>query len=140
MMEEWKVLLQGKDSPLLYNLLLLKKMNEQFEEERKAIRLDFLVRGICEKEVDGLLEDRGLYGEAYISPHLRWERLLAADKSDLRRILRDMMDQSKNRTFAEIPESINDSKIVKCIQTVNEGDFLATIEEIESLFKKKISK
>lgn len=135
-MEEWKMLLQEKEAPLLVNLLLLKKMNELFEEERKAIRIDFLVRGICEKEVDGLLEDGGLYDTAYISPNLRWERILATNESNARRILTAMMDEAKSQTFAVIPESISDSKIMECIRMVHAGSFLGSIEELKSISAK----
>lgn len=135
-MKEWKMLLQEKEAPLSFNLLLLKKMNERFEEERKAIRIDFLVRGICEKEVDGLLEDQGLYKTIYISPNLRWERLLGADENEVRRILTEMMGGVQGKKFAAIPENISDSKIMECIQTVNDEYYLASIEEIESFFTK----
>ncbi|MDQ0246727.1 hypothetical protein J2S09_004331 [Bacillus fengqiuensis] len=137
-MEEWKMLLQEKDAPLLFNLLLLKKMNELFEEERKVIRIDFLVRGICEKEVDGLLEDKGLYKTAYISPNVRWGRLLNTDERNVRRVVIAMMDEAKNRKFAVIPENISDSKIMECIRMVHEGSFLVSMEEVDSFLKKMI--
>lgn len=130
-MEDWKMLLQKKEAPLLVNLLLLKKMNELFEEERKAIRTDFLVRGICEKEVDGLLEDEGLYKTAYISSNLRWERLLTANESSVRTIVTAMIGEAKNRAFAVIPEYISGLKTMECIRMINERPFLCSLEEVE---------
>ncbi|WP_062108506.1 hypothetical protein [Bacillus niameyensis] len=53
----------------------LKARYDLFEAERAEIRMDFLIRGICDKEVDGLLEDPGLYSENWLPPHLRWPSL-----------------------------------------------------------------
>ncbi|WP_078410314.1 type I restriction-modification system subunit M N-terminal domain-containing protein [Priestia abyssalis] len=135
-MEEWQVLLQENEAPLLINLLLLKKMNELFEAERKTIRTDFLVRGICVKEVDGLLEDEGLYKTYYISPDLRWENLLATNESNVQKLLTAMMKEAKSQKFAVIPDNISGSKIMECIRMVHEGSFLGSIEELKSILTK----
>lgn len=57
---------------LIEALLLLKQKNDVFEKERSEIRADFLLRGICANEVDGLLEDPGLYS-TWVPEHLRWD-------------------------------------------------------------------
>jgi hypothetical protein len=49
------------DDKLINSLILLKEMNDLADNERLELRTDFLVRGICETEVDGLLEDETLY-------------------------------------------------------------------------------
>lgn len=133
MLENWKMLLQEEAAPLLVNLLLLKKMNELFEEERKTIRIDFLVRGICEKEVDGLLEDEGLYKMVYISPNLRWERLLGAPENEVRSILIEMM-RAQGRNIAAVPDNISDSAIMRYIQTIQAEVCLCSLEEVEAFY------
>ncbi|MBS4206773.1 hypothetical protein [Bacillus sp. FJAT-50079] len=64
-------------------LRLWKERNERFIQEQAEIRIDFLVRGICEKEVDGLLEDALLYPNSWLPSHLRWESLCQADEERL---------------------------------------------------------
>ncbi|MEK3888485.1 hypothetical protein [Bacillus sp. FSL K6-3431] len=53
-------------------LLSLKERNDLFFRELEDLKMDFLLRGICEKEVDGLLEDPLLLPSTWLPEHLRW--------------------------------------------------------------------
>nr|WP_283249434.1 type I restriction-modification system subunit M N-terminal domain-containing protein [Bacillus sp. FJAT-49736] len=64
-----------KESNLI-ELLTLKLLSDQFEKERVEIRNDFLVRGICVKEVDELIEEPSYYKMAYIPNTARWNTLI----------------------------------------------------------------
>ncbi|WP_433749078.1 hypothetical protein [Falsibacillus pallidus] len=77
--ELWKRLHdEGLTVKVFCELLMLKLWDEDFRTERQEIRMDFLVRGICEREVDGLLEDPGLYRKTYLPPACRWESIKKA--------------------------------------------------------------
>ncbi|MCR2821397.1 hypothetical protein [Lederbergia panacisoli] len=64
--------MSGKLSNLLSTL---KKRDELFQQERDELRTDFLLRGICEAEVDGLLDDPSLFPSLWLPETLRWETL-----------------------------------------------------------------
>ncbi|WP_051317019.1 hypothetical protein [Ectobacillus panaciterrae] len=51
------------------------KRVKEFERERALLRMDYLVRGICEREVDGLLDDPSLYKCGYIPKEFRFSFL-----------------------------------------------------------------
>ncbi|RDI47715.1 hypothetical protein [Falsibacillus pallidus] len=77
--EVWESLrAEGMTVNVFCDLLMLKMWNDDFKKERQEIRMDFLVRGICEREVDGLLEDPGLYNKIYLRPVIRWESIMKA--------------------------------------------------------------
>jgi hypothetical protein len=69
----------------------------EFERERHALRTDYLIRGICEREVDGLLEDVGLY-TCYVPKEFRFSYLyqLASIGEGVQRVLgvKEMLDFS----------------------------------------------
>ncbi|MBS4218934.1 hypothetical protein KHA96_11470 [Bacillus sp. FJAT-49711] len=59
-------------------LSTLKKRDEMFQQERDEMRTDFLLRGICEAEVDGLLDDPSLFPTLWLPETLRWEAFIEA--------------------------------------------------------------
>lgn len=68
----------NEQTPLFDFLTLLKKKNDLFYQERAEMRTDFLLRGICEKEVDGLLNDPSLFPTSWLPETLCWDFLLEA--------------------------------------------------------------
>lgn len=73
-LEKCVLILGKKQLPIVVELITLKLMSDQFEKERIEIRNDFLVRGICAKEVDGLIEEPSYY-KMFIPKHARWNHL-----------------------------------------------------------------
>ncbi|MCJ7840601.1 hypothetical protein MUB24_06695 [Lederbergia sp. NSJ-179] len=67
-----------EEKQILAFLNKLKEKDAQFQKERAELRADFLIRGICEKEVDGLLEDPSLFPKTWLPLHLRWDSLREA--------------------------------------------------------------
>ncbi|MGV3464550.1 MAG: hypothetical protein ACO1OT_04575 [Heyndrickxia sp.] len=74
-LERCKLMLNQQHLALVIDMLSLKLLSDQFENERIEIRNDFLVRGICEKEVDGLIEEPSYYKIKFVPINARWNHL-----------------------------------------------------------------
>ncbi len=74
-LEKCKLILDRHQLDFVIDMISLKLISDQFEKERIEIRNDFLVRGICEKEVDGLIEDPSYYKSKYVPKNARWNYL-----------------------------------------------------------------
>lgn len=68
-------------------LVLLKERNDVFHHTYDELRSDFLMRGICAKEVDGLLADHLQFPDTWLPAHLRWHALLHAQGQQLSSLL-----------------------------------------------------
>ncbi|KEK23261.1 hypothetical protein [Bacillus gaemokensis] len=56
-------------------LLQLKHHNKLFRKMYQELRADFLVRGICEREVDWIIKESKDYKSYYLPKALRWDFL-----------------------------------------------------------------
>ncbi|SDY96164.1 HsdM N-terminal domain-containing protein [Bacillus sp. 166amftsu] len=56
-------------------LLQLKHHNENFKKVCQELRADYLVRGICEREVDGIIKESKEYKMYELPKVLRWDFL-----------------------------------------------------------------
>ncbi|PEE44590.1 group-specific protein [Bacillus pseudomycoides] len=56
-------------------LLQLKHHNEVFQKVQQQLRVDYLVRGICEREVDGIIRESKEYKMYDLPKVLRWDFL-----------------------------------------------------------------
>lgn len=56
-------------------LLQLKHYNEEFNKVYQELRADYLVSGICEQEVDGIIKESKEYEIYYLPKVLRWDFL-----------------------------------------------------------------
>lgn len=74
-LEKCRLMLEMRQLAFAIEMTTLKLLNDQFEMERMDIRNDFLVRGICMKEVDGLMEEPSYYQMKFIPKHARWNYL-----------------------------------------------------------------
>ncbi|GIN69711.1 hypothetical protein J14TS2_01860 [Bacillus sp. J14TS2] len=83
----------------------LKERDKQFQQDKQEIRADFLVRGICEKEVDGLLEDPALFPETWLPLHLRWNAISAADGN-----LSALLSEAAKLLYGEASDIVNDAQ------------------------------
>lgn len=98
-------------------LRTLKERDQQFHQERQEIRADFLVRGICEKEVDGLLEDPALFPETWLPLQLRWNAISAADGS-----LSELLSEAAKLLYGEPSDNINDEQAKAFITKLSKDD------------------
>ncbi|HDR7795121.1 TPA: group-specific protein [Bacillus luti] len=69
----------GQDNELLRTyitcLLQLKKCSETFGQIQIQLRNDYLVRGICEREVDGVVRGSKEYETYFLPKVLQWDFL-----------------------------------------------------------------
>ncbi|RLQ97137.1 hypothetical protein [Falsibacillus albus] len=65
-----------QSNALFFQILFLKWANDQFFLDRNEMKKDFLIRGICEREVEFLLEEPGLYKSFFLPMHTRWSALM----------------------------------------------------------------
>lgn len=59
----------------IFDLLFLKRMNDEFNTEREVKKKEFLEQGMPEKEVNELLEDSNIYESFYVPERARWDIL-----------------------------------------------------------------
>lgn len=97
LLSKCKEITQGKHLFFVEDLLVLKIINDLFEKERRAIREDFLVRGICSKEVDGLIEEPAYFNGVYIPKTARWHNLIGlqqVDRFDIYHALNEIIEKN----------------------------------------------
>ncbi|MBW8350306.1 hypothetical protein K0H71_12740 [Bacillus sp. IITD106] len=93
-------------------LSILKKRDEWFHRERDELRTDFLLRGICETEVDGLLDDPSLFPTSWLPETLRWESL-----SEAGNMLPTLLKEAALFLECEVPPLIEKEEAEKIIQS-----------------------
>ncbi|MBL5767661.1 type I restriction-modification system subunit M N-terminal domain-containing protein [Heyndrickxia sporothermodurans] len=97
LLSKCKEIMRGKHLFIVQDLLVLKIINDLFEKERREIRKDFLVRGICSKEVDGLIEEPEYFKGFYIPQSARWHNLTRLQKEaslDIYHALNDIVEKN----------------------------------------------
>lgn len=97
LLSKCKEIMRGKHLFIVQDLLVLKIINDLFEKERREIREDFLVRGICSKEVDGLIEEPEYFKGFYIPKSARWHNLIRLQQEaslDIYHALNDIVEKN----------------------------------------------
>lgn len=59
----------------IFDLLFLKRMNDEFQTERETKKQEFLKQGMPAEEVDELLEDPQVYVSFFVPERARWDNL-----------------------------------------------------------------
>ena len=59
----------------IFGMLFLKRLNDEFDEEREERRKEFLEDGLDKEEVRELLEDPSIYETFFVPEQARWEKL-----------------------------------------------------------------
>lgn len=83
----------------IFDLLFLKRMNDEFQEERNAKRQKFLIQGMPVQEVDDLLEDPQIYVSFFIPERARWDKLKNLNLNigpELDKAFKSIEDEPKN--------------------------------------------
>ncbi|MBS4195822.1 hypothetical protein [Lederbergia citri] len=93
-------------------LSTLKKRDELFHQERDELRNDFLLRGICETEVDGLLDDPSLFPTSWLPETLRWKSL-----SEAGNVLPVLLKEAALYLECDVPPLIEKEEAEKMIQS-----------------------
>ena len=107
------------DDKLINSLISLKEMNDLADNERLELRTDFLVRGICEAEVDGLLEDETLYSRTRFPEHLRWDCIRVAGSLQMD-LIAGAIEYANLPSFKPA-QSLAVAKLIKCLDQYDFG-------------------
>lgn len=59
----------------IFGLLFLKKMNDEFAVERKALSIEYADQGLPKTEINELLEDPDTYRTFFIPDKARWQSI-----------------------------------------------------------------
>ena len=59
----------------IFGMLFLKRLNDEFDEEREARKKEFLEDGLEEDEIEELLEDASIYETFFVPEQARWSKL-----------------------------------------------------------------
>lgn len=124
----------------IQDVLVLKILNDIFENERQDIRQDFLLRGICSSEVDNLIDDPAYYQFIYIPNLVRWQQLKNIQHNDwtfIAHALQTIID-SNPINIPLLPhraQNINFYQMKQLVEIIDVCDFQMSKEKTEEIFK-----
>lgn len=97
----------------IFGMLFLKRMNDEFNEERSIRYKEFMEQGMAEEEIEELLNDSSIYEAFYIPEQARWDKL-----KDLNLNIGPELDKA----FKSIEDEPKNSELIGVLTTVNYND------------------
>lgn len=97
----------------IFGLLFLKRMNDQFEIEKKEKKEQFKQMGLPEEEINVLTEDPNIYENFYVPERARWSKL-----KDLTLNIGPELDKA----FKSIEDEPKNSELMGVLTTANYND------------------
>lgn len=97
----------------IFGMLFLKRMNDEFKEERELRFNEFKEQGMAEEEIYELLDDPSIYETFYIPEKARWEKL---------RNLNLNIGPELDKAFKAIEDEPKNSELIGVLTTVNYND------------------
>ncbi|MCA1321976.1 type I restriction-modification system subunit M [Bacillus tianshenii] len=97
----------------IFGLMFLKRMNDQFDRERKIQQQQFLDEGMDEEEVNIILEDASLFESFFVPESARWERL---------KNLTLNIGPELDKAFKTIEDEPRNSELIGVLTTANYND------------------
>ncbi|MCX7884451.1 MAG: type I restriction-modification system subunit M [Caloramator sp.] len=97
----------------IFGMLFLKRINDEFDEERDKLRNEFKEQGIPDEDIDELLNDSALYESFYVPESARWEKL---------RSLNLNIGPELDKAFKAIEDEPKNSELVGVLTTANYND------------------
>ena len=97
----------------IFGMLFLKRLNDEFDEEREARKKEFLEDGLEEDEIEELLEDASIYETFFVPEQARWSKL-----KDLTLNIGPELDKA----FKAIEDEPKNSELVGVLSTTNYND------------------
>ena len=94
-------------------MMFLKRMNDEFEVERKRQEEEFLAQGMDKEEVKELLNEPSIYDSFYVPEKARWENL---------RNLNLNIGPELDKAFKAIEDEPKNSELIGVLTTVNYND------------------
>ena len=97
----------------IFGMMFLKRMNDEFEVERKRQEEEFLAQGMDKEEVKELLNEPSIYDSFYVPEKARWENL---------RNLNLNIGPELDKAFKAIEDEPKNSELIGVLTTVNYND------------------
>ncbi|HCI28655.1 MAG TPA: type I restriction-modification system subunit M [Fervidobacterium sp.] len=97
----------------IFGMLFLKRLNDEFDEEREKLKNEFKEQGIPDEEIEILLEDPTLYESFFVPEAARWEKL---------RDLNLNIGPALDKAFKAIEDCPKNAELVGVLTTANYND------------------
>ncbi len=97
----------------IFGMLFLKRLNDEFDEEREERRKEFLEDGLDKDEVTEHLEDTSIYETFFVPEQARWEKL---------RNLTLNIGPELDKAFKALEDEPKNSELVGVLSTTNYND------------------
>lgn len=94
----------------IFGMLFLKRLNDEFNEEREVQKKEFLEQGMEAEEVNMLLEDPSIYETFYVPEQARWEKLKNLNLNigpELDKAFKSLEDEPKNAELIGVLTTAN---------------------------------
>lgn len=97
----------------IFGMMFLKRMNDEFEIERKKQEEEFLSQGMDKEEVKELLNEPSIYDSFYVPEKSRWENLRNQNLN---------IGPELDKAFKAIEDEPKNSELIGVLTTVNYND------------------
>lgn len=97
----------------IFGIMFLKRMNDEFEIERKKQEEEFLSQGMDKEEVKELLNEPSIYDSFYVPKKARWENLRNQNLN---------IGPELDKAFKAIEDEPKNSELIGVLTTVNYND------------------
>lgn len=97
----------------IFGMLFLKRLNDEFDEERENRRNEFLEDGLDEEEITELLEDPSIYETFFVPGQARWAKLKELTLN---------IGPELDKAFKAIEDEPMNSELIGVLSTTNYND------------------
>lgn len=97
----------------IFGMLFLKRINDEFDEEKEARKKEFTEDGLDKEEIQELLEDSSIYESFFVPEQARWSKL-----KDLTLNIGPELDKA----FKAIEDEPKNSELIGVLSTTNYND------------------
>lgn len=97
----------------IFGMLFLKRLNDEFDEERENRRNEFLEDGLDEEEITELLEDPSIYETFFVPEQARWAKLKELTLN---------IGPELDKAFKAIEDEPMNSELIGVLSTTNYND------------------
>jgi type I restriction enzyme M protein len=94
----------------IFGLLFLKRLNDEFDEERELRNKEFAEQGMVAEEVEMLLDDSSIYETFYVPESARWSKLKNLNLNvgpELDKAFKALEDEPKNAELIGVLTTAN---------------------------------
>lgn len=94
----------------IFGLLFLKRLNDEFDEERQIRNNEFAEQGMVSEEVEMLLDDSSIYETFYVPESARWDKLKNLNLNigpELDKAFKALEDEPKNAELIGVLTTAN---------------------------------